>query len=81
MTPELGLILGIIVVIAGIGFWLYKAGAKGFKAKILEQEEKDREKAEQDGEEWDGRGGLGGIVVRRVQRKKRSLLQKLGLGK
>ncbi len=81
MTPELGLILGIIVVVVGAGVWLYRAGGKGFKAKVLAQEKKDREDFDEAGEEWDGRGGLGGIVTRRVQRKGWNLRKKFGLGK
>ncbi len=78
MTAELGLILGIIVVVSGIGIWLYNSGGKGYKAKVLSQEKKDREMFDLAGEEWDGRGGLGGIVMRR---RKGSLQKKLGLGK
>jgi hypothetical protein len=66
MTPELGLILGIIVVVVGAGIWLHKAGGKSIKAKILEREKKDRDEFEKRGEEWDGRGGLGGIIRRRL---------------
>jgi len=57
------------------------AGADRTKKKILEQELKDREKFDEAGEEWDGRGGLAGIVTRRVQRKSWSLSKGLGLGK
>ena len=78
MTPELALILGLVVVLGGMMIWLYKAGGKGFKAKVLEQEKKDREQFDLAGEEWDGRGGLGGIIMRR---KSGSLRKKLGLGK
>jgi len=55
------------------------AGADRTKRKILEQEQKDREAFDEAGEEWDSRGGLGGIVTRRVQRKKWSLRKSLGL--
>ncbi|MGW8181651.1 MAG: hypothetical protein ACWGQW_23215 [bacterium] len=57
------------------------AGADKAQRKILEQEQKDREAFDEAGEEWDGRGGLGGIVTRRVQRKSWSLPKSLGLGK
>jgi hypothetical protein len=57
------------------------AGKDRAKVKIFEQEMKDQEAFNEAGEEWDGRGGLGGIVARRVQRKGWSLRAKLGLGK
>lgn len=78
MTLELGLILGILAVVVGFSVWLSKGGGARVKAKILEQELKDIDAFNKAGEEWDGRGGLGGIVMRR---RKGSLRKKLGLGK
>ena len=70
MTADLAIGLTILVVIAGMCIWLYRAGGFKVRAKIAEQVIKDKEKFDELGEEWDDRGGLGGIVVRRVQRRK-----------
>jgi len=78
MTPELGLILGILALVVGFCVWLSKGGGARVKAKILKQELKDVQAFDEAGEEWDGRGGLGGIIMRR---RKGSLRKKLGLDK
>ncbi len=48
---------------------IVKAGSDRAKKKILEEELKARGRFDARGEEWDGRGGLGGIVVHGLQRK------------
>ena len=81
MTPELGLILGILAVVVGFCVWLSKGGGAKVKAKILERKLKDIEQFDKRGEEWDHRGGLGGIVVHSVQRSGRKLRTKLRMDK
>ncbi len=60
----LPMFMGIMVLLRVMG-----AGADRTKKKILEQELKDIDEFDERGEEWDGMGGLGGIVKRRVQRR------------
>lgn len=71
----LPMVLGMAALLRVVG-----AGKDRADKKILKQEQKDREAFDEAGEDWDGRGGLGGIVVRRVRRKGWNLRKKLGLG-
>jgi len=48
---------------------IVRAGKDRAKRKIAEQELRDRDEFDKRGEEWDGRGGLSGIVRRRLRRK------------
>lgn len=82
LGPALEALFKIVLPI-GMGILIFgrilSAGSDRAKKKVLEQEQKDREAFDEAGEEWDGRGGLGGIVMRR--RKGWNLRKSLGLGK
>lgn len=72
----LPMFMGLMILLRIMG-----AGADRAQKKILEQDKKDREAFDEAGEEWDSKGGLGGIVTRRVRGKGWNLRKKLGLGK
>ncbi len=81
MTAQLGIILGILALVIGFCVWLSKGGGARVKAKMLERELKDVKEFDDRGEEWDNRGGLGGIVVHGLQRSGRELRTQLRLDK
>jgi hypothetical protein len=76
MTADLAIFLAVLLVLAGIAIWLYKAGGYKIKAKIAEQVIKDQNEFAKRGEEWDGMGGVAGIVKRRMQWRKRNMPKK-----
>jgi len=59
----LPMFMGLMILLRIMG-----AGADRVLKKIHEQELKDRDEFTKRGEEWDGRGGLGGIVRRRLRK-------------
>ena len=69
MTADLAIGLAILLVLVGVAIWIHKAGGYKVRAKVAEQENKDREEFEKRGEEWDDMGGVAGIVKRRMQRR------------
>lgn len=59
----LPMFMGIIIL------WrIVKAGSNKAKRKIAETELDDKREFAERGEEWDGRGSLGGIVRRRLRK-------------
>ncbi len=71
MTADLAIILTLVVAAISVAVWIYKSGGDKIKKKILERELKDIKEFDKRGEEWDGMGGLGGIVKRRLRKRKR----------
>ena len=69
MTADLAIILALVLAAISVAVWIYKSGGDKFKVKILEREVKDHKEFDKRGEEWDGMGGLGGIVKRRVRKR------------
>ena len=59
----LPMFMGLMVLLR-----VMSAGADRANKKIQAQELKDRDEFEKRGEEWDGMGGLGGIVRRRLRK-------------
>jgi hypothetical protein len=59
----LPMVMGIFIIGRMVSYGKIKA-----ENKIFEQEQKDRETFDMLGEEWDGHGGLGGIIRRRLSR-------------
>ncbi len=70
MTPELGLFLGILVVVVGFGIYLVSLGSDKADKKHAEDQLEDQQESNKAQSAWSARGGVRGSYQRWLSKRK-----------
>ncbi len=70
-TPELAIILAILLTLSGIAAWIYKSGGDNEEVGTLRKKIKANKVFKKNGELWDKAGGLGVAAVNKLRKSKR----------